>query len=173
MKYILTGTSGSGKTTILNQLQKNYNTVDESASKYIEHKQSIGIKEPWLEDHFINNLLESQIAKESILENDKIYFLDRSIIDIYILSLFLEKTITMSLQQKVDYAVNNNTYSNKIFFIENLGFIENNQVRQISYNDSLEFEKLHHKIYKSFGFKIIKIPKGAIKDRVNNIISLI
>jgi predicted ATPase len=38
--------------------------------------------------------------------------------------------------------------------------------RQISFQDSLAFERLHEQVYLGLGFQLIDVPAGPLTDRV-------
>jgi predicted ATPase len=38
--------------------------------------------------------------------------------------------------------------------------------RQISFQDSLAFERLHERVYREIGFQLIEVPVGPLADRV-------
>ncbi len=54
-----------------------------------------------------------------------------------------------------------------MFFIENLGFIENTSARTITLEESLKFEVLHYTVYRQFGYECITIPAADILTRTN------
>jgi predicted ATPase len=64
------------------------------------------------------------------------------------------------LLDEIDRCLKNGIYQNLAFFFENLGFIEHNDARTISYEDALIFEQIHLDVYKEFGFDIMMAPKG-------------
>ena len=38
--------------------------------------------------------------------------------------------------------------------------------RQISFEDSLVFERLHEQVYRDLGFELVEVPAGPLADRV-------
>lgn len=62
-------------------------------------------------------------------------------------------------------------YQKKVFFFENLGFIENTNARKISYEEALKFEKIHLAIYAQFGFELVLVPKSDKEERVEFILA--
>jgi predicted ATPase len=60
-------------------------------------------------------------------------------------------------------------YQKQVFFIENLGFCEPSAARKISFEDSLEFEKVHEEAYRSFGYECLRIAPIELALRVEQI----
>jgi predicted ATPase len=71
-----------------------------------------------------------------------------------------EFTPSPVLLDDIDRCLKDGIYQNKVFFFENLGFIEHTDARKISYEDALIFEQIHLDVYKEFGFDIMMVPKG-------------
>ena len=169
-RYILTGTPGSGKTSVLRQLETlGYTVIEEAATDVIALEHSLGVDKPWEDESFIIKVLELQKSRQSKADflNDNIQFFDRSPICTYALCKFLKL-------QPPEYLINeiktNAIYNKKVFFLENLGFIKNTEARQIGYKEALEFEKIHYESYTKFGYEIINIPSGDIITRAKNIL---
>lgn len=172
-RYILTGTPGCGKTSIIKALQTlKATTIDEAATDIIYDKQKQGINEPWKNKTFIDEVINLQKQRQINLTNDdsNIQFYDRSPICTYALSRFLNSPPSPTLCQEIKRIIKNNIYENNVFFIDNLGFIETTDVRKINFKDSLTFEKLHLETYKQFGFNCIHVPINSIQDRAKNIL---
>jgi len=54
-RFILTGTPGAGKTTILRQLEiEGFDVVEEAATNVIALEQAKGVAEPWLQGGFLD-----------------------------------------------------------------------------------------------------------------------
>ena len=94
-----------------------------------------------------------------------IQFYDRSPFCTYALGKYLaywkdfEFTPSPVFLNEIDRCIKNDVYQNRIFFFENLGFIEHTDARKISYEDALIFEQIHLDVYKEFGFDIMMAPK--------------
>lgn len=103
-------------------------------------------------------------------------FYDRSPFCTYALGKYLAywKNIEFKpssvLVGEIDRCLKNIVYQNKVFFFENLGFIEHTDARKISYEEALIFEQIYENVYTSFSFKITKIPKKSIKNRCHMIL---
>ena len=58
------------------------------------------------------------------------------------------------------------TYEPMVFFIRNQGFVQATAARQISFADSLVFERVHEQVYRDLGFQLVDVPAGRLIDRV-------
>ena len=165
-RFILTGTPGSGKTSVIKELEKlGYYVIHESATDVIALEQDKGIMRAWEGSDFIDKIVAMQ-KELQINAIQGLQFYDRSPFCTYALAKFLGYTPSKFLLDEIDRCLENKVYQNKVFFFENLGFIENNDARKISYEDALIFEQIHLDVYKEFDFGIIMIPKGlTVKER--------
>jgi len=60
-RFILTGTPGAGKTTILRQLEiEGFDVVEEAATNVIALEQAKGVAEPWLQGGFLDMVVDLQ-----------------------------------------------------------------------------------------------------------------
>lgn len=174
-RYILTGTPGSGKTSIINILKnQHYSIIDESATDIIAQEQNKGHNRPWEQENFIDKIIHLQ--KQRQIEADTIVplqFYDRSPFCTYALARYLHIEPSETLLDEIERILKNKIYENKVFFIENLGFCTPTDARQISFEESLIFEQTHTEIYTQFGCECIKIPVLPLQKRVNLLLSLI
>ena len=172
-RYILTGTPGCGKTSIIRALEMTgASVVAEAATDIIAYRQMQGIAEPWKNKDFIDYIIRLQKHRQIDLSDDysDLHFYDRSPICTYALAMYLNFKPSANLMQEIERITNACIYDEKAFFIDNLGFIENTDARKISFEESLEFEKIHLDAYEKFGFNCVHIPAGSIEDRVKLIL---
>jgi predicted ATPase len=106
-------------------------------------------------------------------------FYDRAALCTYALAKYLSRaenvefTLSPVLLDAIDRCLNVGIYQNKVFFFENLGFIEHTDARKISYEDALVFEQIHLDVYKEFGFEIIMVPKQSIEERCGFVLTTV
>lgn len=175
-RYILTGTPGCGKTSIINTLKnKNYSIIHEAATDVIAYEQKIGNEKPWEQPNFIDKIISLQKQRQMKAINDtaSLQFYDRSPICTYALALYLNIKPSEILLNEIERIQNNKIYEKNTFFIENLGFCTPTEARTISFEESLVFEKIHDETYKKFGYECIKIPALPLLNRVNIILELV
>jgi predicted ATPase len=171
-RYILTGTSGSGKTSIIHELQNSgYSVVEEAATDIIGQEQAHDNPEPWTQPTFIDKIvrLQKQRQIEMSMLSCELQFYDRSPICTYALNSYLGYPPPASLLEEIERIQREDIYQKQVFFIENLGFCETTEARKISFEESLIFEEIHRETYISFGYDLIKIPSGPLPKRVHSI----
>jgi predicted ATPase len=171
-RYILTGTPGCGKTSIIRALElAGYLVVEEGATDIIALRHAQGIAEPWLHAAFIDDITNLQKLRQlrvAGLESG-IQFYDRSPLCTYALSRWLGVPISTILADEMERIRVEGIYKQQVFFIENLGFCEPTQARRISFEDSIRFEKVHEETYREFGYKCVRIAPRELAGRVEQI----
>jgi predicted ATPase len=170
-RYILTGTPGCGKTSIIRSLEvAGYAVVEEAATDVIALRQAQGIAEPWTHPSFIDDITNLQKLRQiRIADTAGVQFHDRSPVCTYALSVWLGFPISITLADEMERIASAQIYQKQVFFIENLGFCEPSAARKISFEDSLKFEKVHEETYRSFGYECIKVAPLELVARVEKI----
>ena len=167
---VITGAPGTGKTSIINELKKKkYNCYDEVSRKIISDQiDSNGDILPW------KNLLKFsekvfKIRKSQLLEsNNQLYFFDRGIIDVYAYMEVEKLKIPKEYYNDcLKYRYNKNVFYTPIW--EKI--YQKDKQRKESINQAKLIESHIINSYKNFGYKLIKIPKTNINERVNFILS--
>lgn len=175
-KYILTGTPGSGKTSIIRALEKDgYDVIDEAATEVIANEQKLGNNEPWKYPEFIDSIIELQKEREILASkhSSQMQFYDRSPICTYALAIYLGFKPSQALLEEIDRIQNNQIYQKNVILLENLGFCTPTDARKISYEDSLIFEKIHEATYTKFGYICQKILPTSVEERVSTILRIV
>src|SRR5277367_3024078 len=171
-RYILTGTPGCGKTSIVRALElAGYLVVEEAATDIIALRHAQGIAEPHTYASFVDditNLQKQRQLRVAGLESE-IQFYDRSPLCTYALSRWLGVPISTTLADEMQRIRVEQTYQRQVFFIENLGFCEPTQARRISFEDSIKFEKVHEETYLAFGYECIRVAPQELARRVEQI----
>jgi predicted ATPase len=178
-RFILSGTPGSGKTSVIKELEKlGHVIIHEAATDVISQEQAKGIEKPWEEPEFVDQITRMQKERQ-MNANGYLQLYDRSPFCTYALGKYLShwkglefKTPPVLLDE-IGRCLKAGIYQNKVFFFENLGFIEHTDARKISYEDALIFEQIHLDVYKEFGFEIVLVPKQSIAERCRFILTTV
>ena len=173
-RYILTGTPGCGKTSIIKALEEQgYLVVHEAATDLIAIEQARGNAEPWKSPVFIDEIIKIQCLRQiQAQETDSlIQFYDRSPVCTYALAVYLGYEPSTALLEEIERTAG--IYENKVFFLENLGFCEPTAARRITFEEALKFEKIHEEAYAKFGYECVKIPAMPLPNRVQIILEAI
>jgi predicted ATPase len=170
-RYILTGTPGCGKTSIIRSLElAGHLVVEEAATDIIALRQAQGIAEPWKHPSFIDNIANLQKLRQMrVADMAGVQFYDRSPLCTYALSVWLGFPVSITLATEMERISSAQIYQKQVFFIENLGFCEPSAARKITFDDSLKFEKVHEETYRSFGYECIRIARKELSLRVEQI----
>lgn len=176
MKYILTGGSSSGKSTILAELkQRGYSVIPEGAIQVIEEGiASMGKDEftQWRMNNYTEYqgmIVQRQLELEEDVDSD-IIFLDRSAIDCYTFCRMKDVE-----QPDIFYETMNSglfTYE-KVFVLETIyPFPERYETgRTQNYERSVSMGQALAEDYQEFGYEVIWIPMASIDERVKLILS--
>ena len=172
-RFILTGTPGSGKTAILRALEaEGYAVVEEAATDVIALAHARGDVEAWRSPSLIDDILTLQLCRLELAANlpNAIQFHDRAPLCTHALCVHLGYAVPQRLSDAIERQLAEHTYEKKVFFIENLGFVEPTPARKITFEDSLAFERVHEESYRRFGFDLIRIPAKALSARMADIV---
>jgi predicted ATPase len=172
-RYILTGTPGSGKTTIISALAaQGLSIVMEAATDVIAQEIAYGVLEPWRDPGFIDKIIALQAKRQmaSARQSGDVQFHDRSAVCTYALSDYLGFPPSLTLLKEMARIEEAGIYQRRVFFIENLGFIEPSEARKISFEESLVFERIHRETYRQFGYELVSVPPMPVTERVRQIL---
>ncbi|HEU0003754.1 MAG TPA: AAA family ATPase [Ktedonobacteraceae bacterium] len=171
-RYILTGTPGSGKTSLLHELKsQGYAVVEEAATDVIALECTRGNSEPWMQADFIDKIirLQKQRQIETVMSSDELQVYDRSPICTFALSRYLGYPPSACLLEEMERIERENIYQRQVFFLEHLEFCQPTEARKISFEESLLFENIHEEIYTSLGYHLVKVAPEALAQRVHRI----
>jgi len=175
-RFILTGTPGSGKTSILRQLEiDGFSVVEEAASDVIALQQAQGVAEPWTHPSFLDAIVALQLRRQlrAALEPVKVQFHDRTVVCTAALADYLGFPPSDLLRQELERVRIEEVFQRKVLFVRNLGFVAPTEARRITYEESLRFEAIHERTYHRCGYELIFIEPGTVIERVAAILRAI
>lgn len=175
-RYILTGAPGAGKTSIIYALAAmGHAVVREAATDVIAAENRLGNAQPWRSPDFIDKIiaLQRQRQLEPSGPTTALQFHDRTAVCTHALSLFLGFPPSAALLEELGRIERERIFHKRVFFIENLGFVEPTEARRISFEDSLTFEKVHRETYRSIGYECVSIEPAPVSDRVRQMLALV
>jgi predicted ATPase len=77
-------------------------------------------------------------------------------------------TVALARQLKHrEPAIDMSPFEKTVFFVRNLGRIENTEARRISFADALVFEKIHEDVYRARGFDLVEIAPAPVEARAD------
>ena len=163
-KYVITGAPGTGKTTLLQELEKQYACMHEISRKIIIAEQAInGDGIPWKNVSKFTEL----VYKSSITElesNPKALLTDRSILDLIAYLEVAGKPIPTFL----DNFPYHSKYEKIVFFApawQNIFHQDKQRLQDFSYCQ--ELEKALEQAYLKRAFEIMKLPRESVANRVS------
>ena len=170
--YILTGSPGSGKSSILTALsKKSFSVIEEPARKILAQQRLIdgeGVydRNPFL---FKELMLSCMLTDYEHASKHDIVFFDRGIPDIIAYSKNFGLISGAELQASKIYR-----YNTMVFFLPAWKDIYvNDTERKISFEQAQIFEDDLRQIYKKLGYQLVDVPFNPIEDRVSFILNRI
>jgi predicted ATPase len=168
--HVITGAPSSGKTTLVNELEKlGYRVIHETARAMIEEEME---KNRTLEEirsdksHFENLVLARKIAIEAQIPRNEVVFLDRAIPDSV---AYFEMA---GLDPKVVFAKSPRNRYKKVFLLDPLPYMRD----KARIEDQKTAERLDQALeasYRMFDYKVTRIGVMSIQQRLETIIEQI
>lgn len=166
--YVITGGPGSGKTTVVNQLNMlGYHTTIEHARHFIDTQMITGKTVEEIrksQKEFQIGILDMQILQESSLSPDELVFLDRALPD----ALAYYRFLNLSIDEKIDNALKEVSYK-KIFILDFLPLV-NDYARSENAKAQKEIHSFITAVYESLPFPVIHVPVLPPEERVDFIL---
>ncbi|MGC3977806.1 MAG: AAA family ATPase [Paludibacteraceae bacterium] len=171
-RYLITGGPGTGKTTLINQLnQMNFVTKDEAARSVIElNMANNGKVLPWLNrDLFDDNLID--IFRNDyfqITENTPVFY-DGGALDI----LAWRKYLNLD-NKRFEYLLTEFEYENKVFIpIPWKEIYVQDEIRPFTFLQAVEITETIIQFYRKIGYETILLPKLSPIKRAEYVIDTI
>ena len=167
-RFILTGTPGSGKTSVLRVLAAiGYPVVEEAATDVNLARLAAGDTEQWTDPMFIERitLLQRERNEDPLSPGATAQVHDRSAVCTLALARHIGHPVPPVLEAEIARITEDGYFDRRVFFVRPLGFVQPTEVRRISYEESLAFERLHETEYQRLGFEIVDVPVGPVAER--------
>ena len=169
-KYVLTGSSYSGKTTLINELAiRGYHTVPEGARLLIKSElDSGGLILPWINRRaFLEKLDDFQMDLESKIDGSASFaFLDRGLPD----DLAYYRLHGIEPSRKVLLDFGNNEYEH-VFLLETLPGYQTDDVRKEPLELVQKLRVMHEQAYRDWGYDVTVVPVMSVEERLDFILS--
>lgn len=162
---MISGGPSSGKTTILNELEKEgYYCFHEISRELIKHAKTQGIDQPFLANpkQFNEDLLQARIKQfqnASILTENSFY--DRGVHDILGYMYYGKQAVPKLFKE----ACAKSSYD-LVFLLppwNDIHVLDNE--RYETFEQAKEIYNCLHKAYSDYGYRIIEVPKGSVIER--------
>ena len=169
-RFIITGAPGAGKTAIVRQLEiDGFSVVEEAATDIIAAAHAEGRDRVWTDPAFIDAIARLQRDRQIRAPSPPrdIQFHDRSVVCTAALADWLGYSRSPFLVSELDRVTKDAIFQPRVFFVRHLGFVTPTEARRISFEDTVRFEKVHEQTYRDFGFDLVSVEPGSVKERVD------
>ena len=162
--YVITGSSCSGKTTLVQALEKKgYKVVHETAREFLNQEFAKGLTVEEIrrdENTFQKNILDMKIEIEKSLNALDLVFLDRAIPD----TCAYDALYGVSSNTTLEAAIKKCDYR-KVFLLDRLPYTQD-YARTETKEQQDKLHELLEKAYRELNFEIVKVPLMPIENRV-------
>lgn len=174
IKIVLTGAPGTGKSTIIQELEeRNYFCMHEISRDVTLEAQKNGtdqlfLTEPLLFSDMLLKGRKEQYQKASKLDKEMVFF-DRGIPDVhgylnYISMEFPDRYIKTSRENRYDFVFLTPPWEDI--------YIQDNE-RYESFQQALAIHNHLLNTYKALNYNVIQVPTGTVEDRTDYILNVI
>jgi predicted ATPase len=171
-RFILTGAPGAGKTVLIRRLESSgHEIVEEAATDVIALAQAVGVERPWEQPRFIPDIAALQRFREAAPMRSDRRFSDRSVFCTLALAEWLGHPVPIRVLAQADQLAAAGWFQRRVFFVEQLGFIQPTEARRISFDEATRFAAMHAAVYRRFGFELLSIGPGSIAQRADLVLA--
>lgn len=173
-RILLIGSPGSGKTTVLSELEKRgYTCFQEVSRKIILEAQKRGIDQLFLKnpDEFNQKLFSGRISQFEACENHEgeFVFIDRGLPDI----IAYNNYVNVPTEPKVVKASAELVYDFVFLFPAWKKIFKNDNERYESFEEAIKIQESLKETYTNHGYEIYEVPIGEIYERANYILNIV
>jgi predicted ATPase len=170
-RIVITGGPGSGKTTLINQLEKlGYLCIHEISRDVIRQAQEEGIEQLFLETPllFSQKLLEGRLQqyKAASLHNVSPIFYDRGMPDV---TAYMDY-VKVHYPDNFSKTCTNYRYDEVFLLPPWESIYKQDNERYESYKEAEKIYQYLLKGYQNYGYKVIEVPTGPVLDRTEYIL---
>jgi predicted ATPase len=163
--FVLVGTSGTGKTSVLQQLRSlGYSCCEEAARAVLSEQlaadgPALPSKNPLL---FIQQMMDRSVKSfEELIQSDENCFFDRGMPDLvhYAVRFNVDSSAFKTASQKY-------LYNKKAFLFRPWKeiFVNDNE-RRMTFEKSVEFHEILVQAYSDCGYELIEVPQASVEAR--------
>ncbi|PTS99709.1 ATPase [Pedobacter sp. HMWF019] len=174
--YIITGGPGVGKTTLLNELQKEgHQIVPEVAREIIKQQmETNGTGLPWKDKElYLKLILEASLKSYLEIQNqnsESLSFFDRGIPDSVCYSKIIEKEISF----EINSIAQSYRYNKNVFILPPWQEIyQTDSERKQTWQEAKMTYNVMKETYLSYNYQVIDIPKDSIENRKRFVLDFI
>lgn len=172
-KYIISGGPGSGKTTLINGLQRQgYFCAEEISRKMIIQETAKGsFCLPWIDiSCFSAKVLQEMILSWDQAPVNEIVFFDRAIPDI----IAYLNVAEVAVPEEYYTALALHPYHKQVFILPPWEAIYvNDSERWQTFEDAVIINEAIRKAYTTCGFELIDVPENSLPERIAFILDFI